>query len=217
MWCPGKNSQGESFVNKAGFTLIELLLVIAIIGILSGVVLSSLNSVKLKAKEAKVIAMMNDFKNQMEIVAVDYYGKYGDSGAKEFGVMRLNGAIELNGGPTVATHFPGPCGLAATEGILREVNKEVKKIIPPTGSHLSLCAVGPGNNSWMALTRLPSFSKTGGYPEGLLINYCVDSSGFSGKVDQANPIYFWNDLLPSDPYYVPAYTKASCRRLVDYH
>lgn len=50
-----------------GFTLIELLVVIAIIGILSSVVLASLNSARGKGQLAKIKEELSSFRNQAAI------------------------------------------------------------------------------------------------------------------------------------------------------
>ena len=59
-----------------GFTLIELLVVIAIIGILSSVVLASLNTARGKGADAAVKSNLNNIRAQAELVYDTAGGSY---------------------------------------------------------------------------------------------------------------------------------------------
>lgn len=57
--------------NKGGFTLIELLLVISIISLLSTIILASLNTARLKARDANRLATIQNVKLALEFYADD--------------------------------------------------------------------------------------------------------------------------------------------------
>ena len=62
------------FLNRShrGFTLIELLVVIAIIGMLSSIVLASMNSARKKARDAKRLSDMHQLQNALELYYSDH-------------------------------------------------------------------------------------------------------------------------------------------------
>ena len=83
--------------NKKGFTLIELMVVIAIIGILVGIIIVSLNKSTDQAKDAKVRSAMG----QLRSVAQIYYNnhEYKFSGlASDSEALAIKSEIEKNGG-----------------------------------------------------------------------------------------------------------------------
>ena len=59
-----------------GFTLIELLVVIDIIGLLSSVVLASLNSARVRANDAKRLSDIHQISNALQLYASDNNGLY---------------------------------------------------------------------------------------------------------------------------------------------
>ena len=73
--------------SKKGFTLIELLVVIAIIGLLSSVVLASLNVAREKAEYSKFGSELNSFAKALQLYSVDHNGLYD-------GLLTENGTCE---------------------------------------------------------------------------------------------------------------------------
>lgn len=65
--------------SKKGFTLLELIVVIAIIGLLAAIVLASVNSARMKARNGRRIAEVKHYITAIEL-AYDKYGSYPNDG-----------------------------------------------------------------------------------------------------------------------------------------
>ncbi len=75
--------------HKHGFTLIELLIVIAVIGILSSITFSSVNTARVKAADAAIKKSMHEARNQAEL----YYADKGNTYAGICGTTPTSGGV----------------------------------------------------------------------------------------------------------------------------
>ena len=144
----------------AGFTLIELLVVIAIIGILSSVVLASLNTARSKGADAAIKSQMEQMRVQAEL----YYSNHnGYSTVSSFGDDDKTGCTtDANASQTVFN---------TTDGI----------------GNLTLSALGNLSSGARPLCRASTASWALAMPlhnpTGSNTGWCVDSSGASKEVN----------------------------------
>jgi prepilin-type N-terminal cleavage/methylation domain-containing protein len=107
------------FNNKKGFTLIELLVVIAIIGLLSSIVLASLNSARAKGADAAVKQNLAGIRAQAEILYDNAGGNYnavcGIGAVQDPTVLAaLNAASFAGAGNTTSDVCGAPAAAPAT-------------------------------------------------------------------------------------------------------
>lgn len=147
-----------------GFTLIELLVVIAIIGILSSVVLASLNTARAKGADSAIKANLANSRAQAEIV-YDSKGCYADGTAGSCAASAFAaGACAATAGtlfaePTVGQQLTS-AGNASSGG----------------GLGAASCVSAANQTAWAASVPLKTDSTK---------SWCVDSSGASRQVTPA--------------------------------
>jgi prepilin-type N-terminal cleavage/methylation domain-containing protein len=135
---------------QRGFTLIELLVVIAIIGVLSAVVLASLNTARSKGSDAAIMADLDGVRTQAQL----YYGEHADS----YGVA---GTAEPS------------CAAADNVGNLFEdaiVSRQVTAADTANGLLSAACNVAADGTAYAAAAEFVTTPGT---------YYCIDSTGTS--------------------------------------
>lgn len=105
---------------KKGFTLIELLVVISIIGLLSSIVLASLNSARIKSRDARRMLDILTIKNALELYASDNSGNYPSDATSWYWVSDNNYAGQ-SVPPCISTgglipYIPSACSFKDPQG-----------------------------------------------------------------------------------------------------
>lgn len=133
---------------RRGFTLIELLVVIAIIGILSAVVLASLNTARNKGADAAVKSNVQAIHTQAEL----FY----DSNANKYNTDGTTGVAVTSCPTSGNTMF----------GADTTIKNAIQSAKTAAGTTSSVCYMANGGSAYFIQMPL----KTSGY-------YCIDSTG----------------------------------------
>lgn len=162
-------------MKSRGFTLVELLVVISIIGFLSSVVFASLQSARMKARDAAIISQVNQYR----LILEQNYDRYGDYSAVSSRFWYKLSATNCD------TSFSGDYAI--------EARKLCNKIVDLASQNNS------SNSNFLLLTgdSIPAGDppvytynnqkySINAYLPGRNLFYCVGSSGITYSVWDAN-------------------------------
>jgi prepilin-type N-terminal cleavage/methylation domain-containing protein len=140
--------------NKKGFTLIELLVVIAIIGILSSIVIASLNAARTKTAVASAKAQLNQIATQTEVFYQNNNNRYYTSPTGS-GYNLVADCLD----PNISSMVFG-------DSTIKSMLQQLKTNINYTPGTDFLCKVSGDVQSWFIYVNLRDGT-----------NYCIDSTG----------------------------------------
>jgi len=137
--------------SNKGFTLIELLVVIAIIGILSSVVLASLNTARSKGSDAAVKSNLANMRAQGELSYDNNGGSYENVCTDTNIVAAMNSAKSAGGATSINTTL-ATAGAAAT--VTCHASSTAWAIEAPLKSTGFACVDSNGNSTTTATFHL---------------------------------------------------------------
>ena len=142
--------------SKKGFTLIELLVVIAIIGVLSSIVLASLNQSRTRATDSAIKSNISGLRAAMELY-------YGSQDPNSYGVVA----------------YTPNCGAVATMGLGSvTVQQYIDDAVAKSGQTAATAAKCVSSASaYVIAVQLRSSATLG---------WCVDNTGASTQITWAN-------------------------------